>query len=95
MTKKKPANRNEKEAEWFIKRRGEKRFIAKVQLSIGGNSPERRVMIYGEGKEPFWTGPASKEIVELMGDCAKNFFWGWLRNDGKIIIEEEAHWQEW
>lgn len=75
------------------------KFIVKVQLSL--NRSPRTVLIYNEDRTVLYQGEASEDVVQLMGNYDKEFFFAELVPDPKsedaqlIKLHELAPRQDW
>lgn len=68
--------------------------IVKVQISQ--NDEGQHVLIYPEDRRFIYQGPATPEIVNLLGGRPKAFFY--MPHDARRSVRDiqvEAPWQEW
>lgn len=70
------------------------RLIVKVQLSLFTNERVRQVVVYNEDRSIEFMFDAPKDVLKLMGERPKAFFYATL-NDGTLGLDEEAPWQDW
>lgn len=69
-------------------------FIVKVQLSLGSTHPNRRCLIYNKSHSVMYEADADDQMLRLMGDSPKAFFYAHL--DGTIVvIGRKAREQSW
>lgn len=68
--------------------------IFKVQMPIW-SYPEPMLLIYNEDQSIMEHLPVTEEIRDTMNGELKAYFWGKLREDGMLEIEEIAPWQDW
>lgn len=73
---------------------GDDQIIVKVQLSLYTSEPVRQVVVYNEDRSIEFMMDAPADVLELMGDRPKAFFYATLK-DGTMGLDEEAPWQEW
>lgn len=71
------------------------KFIVKLQVSLASTHRAKQVLIYNRDRSVEWTGDAGADVLTLMGDEPKAFFWAIIREDGRVSIEGVAPWQEW
>jgi len=70
-------------------------MIINVQVSLYTTEPEQQVIAYNEDRTLSWKGPATREIMKIMGGDAKAFFPACLSPDFKFVIGQRAEWQDW
>jgi hypothetical protein len=73
---------------------GDDRIIVKVQLSLYTTEVERQVVVYNEDQSIFFEMDAPLDVLELMGERPKAFFYATLK-DGTLGLDEQAPWQNW
>lgn len=69
--------------------------IVKVQLSVFSGEKYRQVMMYDKDHSFVYQDNASQEIVDVMNDEFKKYFYYEIDENNQIVIREEAPWQDW
>ena len=69
-------------------------MIVKVQLPLFSSEKNPPALIYNKDRKIYATVPVTEEVVELMGDSAKEFFHAEIE-DGNIVLGDKAPWQKW
>ena len=74
-----------------------KRAIVKVQLSLATSENRQQMLVYTEGGNDMFQCDAPKAIVKAMGGEHKRYFYALVptKTAGKIVLLEEAPWQDW
>lgn len=70
-------------------------MIVKVQISLQSSDNVRRMYIYNKGKTIEYQAEVTPEVWHIMKGRSKAFFHASLSDDKKIILGEEAQWQDW
>ncbi len=76
-----------------------KRIIVKVQLPIVSNDPDVGVLVYNKSRSvmqelPLRSKKEMKQLVKLIGDEMKGYFYAEVEGTG-LILKGEAPWQSW
>ncbi len=71
------------------------RRIVKVQISISGNRPERRALVYDKSRQWTFEGPADAALLTQMDGGVKAFFYATIDESGVVNLEAGAPWQIW
>lgn len=70
------------------------KFIVKMQRPLGGSG--FAVLIYNENRSAkYIEHNPTEEMMNLFGEEFKIFRYATLNSEGKIVIGEEAPWQDW
>ena len=71
-------------------------MIVKVQVSYMSTAPQRQVLVYDKGRRHEWHGPASEDVLRVMGGDNKAFFRARVdKRTGMMKLVERARWQNW
>jgi hypothetical protein len=70
------------------------RFIVKVQISLATSFMAKQVLVYNKDRSLRWQGNASEEVLRLMGDLPKAFFWATVEGT-EFMIQDVAPFQDW
>lgn len=70
-------------------------MIVKVQLSLATSEPMRQVVVYNEDHSVKFMGDASSDVLVMMNDRIKAFFFAEYHDGGQLEFFDEAPWQEW
>lgn len=66
-------------------------LIVKVQTAL--SNPTLPALIYDRSREVYQTVPVN-QVTKKMGGKVKLFFHARI-NEGRIVLEKEAPWQDW
>jgi hypothetical protein len=71
------------------------REIVKVQLPLATNDKKQMALVYNRDRSYMTQIFADQRLIRKMSDMPKRFFWATIPDEGKIVIEEDAPYQDW
>ena len=71
-----------------------KPFIIKVQVSLSTTHQKPQILAYNRARTLEWTGDCAEDVLKLLGDKKKAFFWATIQ-DGEFMIDRPCEDQDW